>query len=213
MSMTSVLFRPSPSDHEEPPMTKDDISGRVRLHELKTLSDNHYMLRRASFDYRRRDGVWQHQVRESYDIGDAAVVLPLDRARGRVVLIRQFRWPVFEAGYRRPLIEAIAGKLDGDTPEVCIVREAMEEAGVTIGNARLVANCFASPGAVKERSSCFLADYDSAAPRAAGGGHEHEGEDIEVLEMSLDEAIAMIARGEIVDMKTILLLQAAKLEL
>ncbi|HEY8254369.1 MAG TPA: NUDIX domain-containing protein [Rhizomicrobium sp.] len=151
-------------------MTKDDISGRVRLRELKTLSDNHYTLRRASFDLQRRDGAWQHQVRESYDIGDAAVVLPLDRGRGRVLLIRQFRWPVFESGYRRPLIEAIAGKLDGDTPEVCIVREAMEEAGITIGGARLVADCFASPGAVKERSSCFLADYDSTAPRAAGPG-------------------------------------------
>jgi nudix-type nucleoside diphosphatase (YffH/AdpP family) len=191
-------------------MTKDDISGRVRLRELKTLSDNHYTLRRASFDLQRRDGAWQHQVRESYDIGDAAVVLPLDR--GRVLLIRQFRWPVFESGYRRPLIEAIAGKLDGDTPEVCIVREAMEEAGITIGNARLVADCFASPGAVKERSSCFLADYDSTAPRAAGGGQEHEGEDIEVLEMTLDEAVGLIATGKIVDMKTILLLQAARLE-
>ena len=210
--MTSVKARPNRHEPEEASMTKDDISGRVRLHELKTLSDNHYTLRRASFDYQRRDGTWQHQVRESYDIGDAAVVLPMDRARGRVALIRQFRWPVFESGYRRPLIEAIAGKLDGDTPEVCIVREAMEEAGITIGKARLVANCFASPGAVKERSSCFLADYDSTAPRAAGGGHEHEGEDIEVLEMTLDEAVGLIAAGEIVDMKTILLLQAAKLE-
>src|SRR5690349_1282979 len=160
-SMTSVKLRPSRSDHEESPMTEDDTSGRVRLRELKTLSDNHYTLRRASFDFQRRDGVWQHQVRESYDIGDAAVVLPLDRARGRVLLIRQFRWPVFEAGYRRTLIEAIAGKLDGDTPEVCIVREAMEEAGITIGNARLVGRCFVSPGAVKERAACFLADYDS----------------------------------------------------
>jgi nudix-type nucleoside diphosphatase (YffH/AdpP family) len=193
-------------------MTKDDISSRVRLHELKTLSDDHYVLRRASFDYQRRDGVWQHQVRESYDIGDAAVVLPLDRARGRIVLIRQFRWPVFESGYRRPLIEAIAGKLDGDAPEVCVVREAMEEAGIAIANTRLVTHCFVSPGAVKERASCFLADYDSTAPRHAGGGHEHEGEDIEVLEMTLHEALAMVSRGEIVDMKTIMLLQAAKLE-
>jgi len=210
--MTSVKYRPNPNEHEEASMTNDDISGRVRLRELKTLSDNHYTLRRASFDFQRRDGAWQHQVRESYDIGDAAVVLPLDRARGRVLLIRQFRWPVFEAGFRRPLIEAIAGKLDGDTPEVCIVREAMEEAGITIGNGRLVSRCFVSPGAVKEQASCFLADYDSTAPRQAGGGHAHEGEDIEVLEMTLDEAMGLIAEGEIVDMKTILLLQAAKLE-
>jgi nudix-type nucleoside diphosphatase (YffH/AdpP family) len=134
------------------------------------------------------------------------------RTPRRGIIVRQFRWPVFEAGYRRLLIEAIAGKLDGDTPETCIVREAMEEAGVAIANARLVSHCFVSPGAVMERASCFLADYDSTARRADGGGQEHEGEDIEVLEMSLDEALAMVARGEIVDMKTIMLLQAAKLE-
>jgi len=189
----------------------NDIGGRIKLRDLKILSGQYYTLRLASFDYRRSDGQWQHQMRESYDLGDAAVVLPCDRARGKILLIQQFRWPVFESGYRKFLIEAIAGKLDGDTPLDCITREAMEEAGVAITHPRLVSHCFPSPGAVKERSSLFLADYDSAAPRAKGGGHEHEGEDITVLEMSLDAALAMVESGEIVDMKTILLLQAAKL--
>jgi nudix-type nucleoside diphosphatase (YffH/AdpP family) len=189
----------------------EDLSGRVRLRELKVASKNYYTLRIASFDFQRRDGVWQHQQRESYDIGDAAAVLPFDRARGRVILIRQFRWPTFEWGYKQLLVEVIAGKLDGDTPVDCVTREAMEEAGVAISNPRLVTHCFISPGAVKERASMFVADYDSTAPRAKGGGHEAEGEDIEVLEMTLDDALAMIARGEIVDMKTIMLLQAAKL--
>jgi nudix-type nucleoside diphosphatase (YffH/AdpP family) len=192
-------------------MTKDDISNRVRLRELKTLSDNHFTLRKAIFDFQRRDGVWQEQARESYDIGDASAVLPIDRARNRVLLIRQFRWPAFESGHRQLLIEAIAGKLDGETPEISIAREAMEEAGIVLSNLDLVTHCFVSPGAVKERLSCFLAEYDSTAPRQDGGGHAHEGEDIEVLEPSLDEALAMVERGEIVDMKTILLLQAAKL--
>jgi nudix-type nucleoside diphosphatase (YffH/AdpP family) len=192
-------------------MAIDDISSRVKLRGLKILSDHYYTLRQASFDFQRRDGEWQHQERESYDIGDAAAVLPVDKARDRVILIQQFRWPVFEWGYKRLLVEVIAGKLDGDTPMDCITREAMEEAGVVISNPRLVSHCFISPGAVKERGSMFLADYDSAASRAKGGGHEAEGEDITVLEMTLDEALAMIARGEIVDMKTILLLQAAKL--
>jgi nudix-type nucleoside diphosphatase (YffH/AdpP family) len=189
----------------------DDISDRVRLHDLKILSDNYYSLRKASFDFQRRDGRWQHQERESYDIGDAAAVLPFDAARDRVVLIKQFRWPLFEWGYKQLLVEVIAGKLDGDTPLDCIAKEAMEEAGVTIANPRLVTHCFVSPGAVKERVSLFLADYDSSAARATGGGHEAEGEDITVLEMPLKEALAMITRGEIVDMKTVLLLQAAAL--
>ena len=191
----------------------DDISHRVKLRELKILCDNHYVLRRAAFDYRRADGRWQeNQRRESYDIGDAAVVLPYDRPRDRVLLIRQFRWPVFEWGCKELLIEAIAGKLDGDDPVTCIHREAMEEAGITITNPRLLSFCFLSPGAVKERTSLFLGDYDSTATRAKGGGQEDEGEDIEVLETTLDKALAMITRGEIIDLKTIALLQAAKLE-
>ncbi len=191
----------------------DDISSRIKLRELKTLSDNHYTLRRAEFDFRRHDGKWQSQRRESYDMGDGAAILLLDRARDKVLLIRQFRWPPFERGYRQLLIEAVAGKLDGDDPETCVRREAMEEAGITVGKVELVTWCFASPGAVTERLSLFIGDYDAAAPRAKGGGHESEGEDIETLELPLDAALAMVGRGEIIDMKTILLLQAAKLNL
>jgi len=189
----------------------NDIGDRVKLRESKILSEQYYTLRLASFDFQRRDGAWQHQFRESYDIGDAAAVLPIDAARGQVLLIRQFRWPVFEWGSRELLIEVIAGKLDGDTPPDCVKKEAMEEAGATLSNLRLITHCFVSPGAVKERVSCFLADYDSTAPRAKGGGHAHEGEDIEILEMPLRDTLAMIARGEIVDMKTVMLLHAAAL--
>ena len=87
----------------------------------------------------------------------------------------------------------------------------MEEAGVKIETLDLVSHCFVSPGAVKERVFMFLAAYDSTAPREKGGGHEQEGEDIEVLELKLDEALAMVEQGDIIDAKTILLLQAAKL--
>ena len=190
----------------------DDITARVKLRENKILSDDYYVLRRADFDFLRSDGTWQNQTRESYDIGEAAAVLPFDRKHGKVLMVRQFRWPVFEWGYRELLIEAVAGKLDGDDPETCVIREAMEEAGVRISNLRLVSHAFVSPGAVKERPSFFLADYDTRAAREKGGGHAAEGEDIEVLELGLDEALAMIPRGEIVDLKTIMLLQAAKLE-
>jgi nudix-type nucleoside diphosphatase (YffH/AdpP family) len=192
-------------------MTDKDISDRVKLREMKTLSDDHFVLRRATFDFRRSDGKWQSNRHESYDIGDGAAVLPVDRIAGKVILIRQFRWPVFEWGMCENLIEAVAGKLDGDDSRTCAIRETMEEAGLVIAGLELVSHCFMSPGAVKERLSLFLADYDSAAPREKGGGHAHEGEDIEVLEMTLEEALAMIVSGDIIDAKTILLLQAAKL--
>jgi len=190
----------------------DDVTDRVRSRDLTVLSDNHYILRKADFDYRRGDGIWQQQIRESYDMGDGAAVLPYDKARDRLLLIRQFRWPVFETGYRKLFIEAVAGKLDGDEPEACARREAMEEAGITLGTVKRVFYAFMSPGAVKERLSLFVADYDSAAPRSKSGGNENEGEDIDVLEMSLDQALAMIASGEILDAKTIMLLQHLRLE-
>lgn len=192
-------------------MDKDDLTDRVKLRELSVLSDHHYILRKAVFDWRRGDGTWQTLTRESYDLGDGAAVLPFDAATGKVLLIRQLRWPVFEEGYKHMLIEAVAGKLDGDTPDACVIREAMEEAGVAIEVPRLVFHAFMSPGALKERLYLFVAAYDSAAPRGAGGGHAHEGEDIEVLEMRLDEALGMVRRGEIIDAKTIMLLQWLKL--
>jgi nudix-type nucleoside diphosphatase (YffH/AdpP family) len=193
-------------------MSDDDLSKRVRLHDLAILSDNHYILRNASFDYQRRDGSWQSLKRESYDIGHGAAVLPFDPVRGIVLLVRQFRWPAFETGHRHLLIEAPAGKLDGDDPETCARREAMEEAGVTLSQVRLVFHSFVSPGAVTERLWLFVGDYDSTQSRHKGGGEAAEGEDIDVLEMTLDEAMGMIAGGEIIDAKTIMLLQAVKLQ-
>ena len=192
-------------------MDKDSVAGRVKVQELKVLSDNHYTLRRATYDWLRSDGTWQTQMRESYDMGDGAAVLPYDAKTGKLLLIRQFRWPVFEAGYKKTFIEAIAGKLDGDDPAACVRREAMEEAGARIQNARRVFHSFMSPGALTEQLSLFVADYDSTEPRQGGGGHVHEGEDITVLEMTLDEAMAMIASAEITDAKTIMLLQWLKL--
>jgi len=184
-----------------------DVSDRVRLREMEVLSKAHYTLRRATFDWRRSDGAWQRLSRESYDRGHGAAVLPVDRARGTVILVRQFRWPAYEAGYRETLIEAIAGLLDGDDPAACVAKEAMEEAGVAIRNVRRVFHCFMSPGAVTERLSLFVAECDAAAPRGKGGGEKSEGEDIEVLEMKLSDALAMAERGDICDAKTIMLLQ------
>ncbi|HEY4276433.1 MAG TPA: NUDIX domain-containing protein [Rhizomicrobium sp.] len=190
-----------------------DTSDRIRGQHLEILSDGHYTLRKAGFEYRRNDGTWQHQMRESYDIGDGAAVLPIDRSKGLILLIRQFRWAAFAHGYRELLIEAIAGKLDGDPPDVCAIKEAREEAGVELSNLRQVFDTFMSPGAVQERLHLFVADYDAAKPRATQNGIHAEGEDIETLEVTLTDALAMVSAGEILDAKTIMLIQWAALAL
>jgi len=181
----------------------------VRILDVRTLSDKRYKLREYHFDYRRGDGAWQSQTREVFDRGHAAAVLPLDPGRGSVILVKQFRLPAHLTGHHAPLIEVIAGALDGDEPDACARREAMEEAGVALSDMKEVFHCFMSPGAVSERMHLFVAHYSAASRTANGGGLAHEGEDIEVLEMPLAEALALVDSGAICDAKTILLLQWA----
>ena len=182
----------------------------MRLRDETVLSKRRYKLSEYTLDYRRNDGTWQHLDREVFDRKHAAAVLPIDRVRGSVILVRQFRLPAFLTGHKEPLVEVIAGALDDDTPEQCARREAVEEAGVEVHDLKLVTHCFMSPGAITERMHLFTAAY--SARTAKGGGLQDEGEDIEVLELPLTEALAMIERGEIVDAKTILLLQYVALK-
>jgi nudix-type nucleoside diphosphatase (YffH/AdpP family) len=183
----------------------------IRILNEELLSDDWAVLKKTTFDYQRRDGSWETQVRQTYDRGDGAAVLPYDPARGTVLLVRQFRYPAYVHGHPEPLIEVCAGVLDADDPETCARKEAEEELGYRLGALTKVFDCFMSPGAVTERLSLFVAPYRPEDRFSDGGGHADEGEDIEVLEMSLDEALAMMARGEIIDAKTIMLLQHAKL--
>jgi nudix-type nucleoside diphosphatase (YffH/AdpP family) len=151
--------------------------------------------------------------REVADHGDGAAVLPIDKVRGTVLLVRQWRaGAAFRGEHDGWLIEACAGLLDGDLPEVCAAREAHEELGVNVRNVQLVSDCFSSPGAVSERLILFVADYTAQDRVHDGGGLDHEHEDIEVIEMPLKEAFALIASGGIQDAKTIILLQHAILQ-
>ncbi|WP_394848106.1 GDP-mannose pyrophosphatase NudK [Pendulispora brunnea] len=185
---------------------------RVRIEKVEVLSDDWYVLKKTTFDYLRADGTWQRQSRETYDRGDGAVVLLYNRHKKTVVLIRQFRFPAFVNGLADGLlIEACAGLLDRDDPETCIKREAEEETGYRVEHVRKVFEVYMSPGSVTEKLYFFVAEYDAQSRVASGGGDISEAEDIEVLELGLDEALQRIDRGEIVDAKTIMLLQYAKL--
>ena len=187
------------------------MEDRVHVREVRLLSDDWSVLRRTTFDYRRRDGSWQTLTRETYDRGNGAVLLPYDPGRGTVLLVRQFRYPAYVNGHPEPLVEAIAGLLDARDPAEAIRHEAAEEAGCRITRPRRVFDAFMSPGSVTERLAFFVAAYTVDDRVTAGGGVRAEGEDIEVLEPTLDEALAMIEGGAIVDGKTIMLLQHLKL--
>jgi nudix-type nucleoside diphosphatase (YffH/AdpP family) len=189
------------------------ISDRVRIKDVRVLSDRYYVLKEAAFEYRRADGEWQTLSREVFDRGNAAAVLPYHPAGRSVVLVRQFRLPAYVNGYDDLMIEVPAGMLDDASPEARIRAEAEEETGYRLGEIRKVFEAFTSSGAVTEKLHCFVAEYDPSMRVSSGGGNPDEGEDIEVLELPFDEALAMIADGRIVDAKTIMLLQYAALNI
>ena len=177
-----------------------------------TLSDKWGLVQRHEFELKRRNGEWQHQIRETYDRGDGAAVLLCDRADKSVILIRQFRYPAFYRGEDPYLIEVCAGKLDGDDAETCARKEAVEETGYpVVGELIKAFDCFASPGSVTERLVLFVGFVEAATDGSGGGLHE-EGEDIEVLRLPFAKALQMVESGEIADAKTILLLQYVALK-
>ena len=186
---------------------------RVRIQGVQTLSHDWYLLQKTTFDYLRRDGQWQTQTRETYDRGDGATILLYNKVKRTVILIRQFRFPTYRQGHDGFLIEAAAGLLEQASAEQRIRAEVEEETGYAVGAVHKVFEAFMSPGSVTERLHFFVAEYDPASRISDGGGLAHEGEDIEVLELPLAQAMRMVADGRICDGKTIMLLQHAQLQL
>ncbi|PRH86540.1 GDP-mannose pyrophosphatase [Labrys okinawensis] len=189
------------------------VADRVRVEEVQLLSDDWYVLKKTTFLYRRGNGSWQRQSRETYDRGNGATILLYDPSRRTVILTRQFRYPAFVNGCDDLLIETPAGLLDKASPEERIRAETEEETGFRIREVRRVMEAYMSPGSVTEKLYFFVAPYSPGDRVGPGGGHVEEGEDIDLLELDIDEALMMIARGEIRDGKTIMLLYHAALHL
>jgi nudix-type nucleoside diphosphatase (YffH/AdpP family) len=180
---------------------------RIRIVREKLLSDDYYPLKKVTYEQLRRDGGgWQEQQREVYDAASGAAVLLYNRERRTVVLTRQFRLGARLNGSDGFLLEASAGVLDDTPPEERARAEAREETGYEIERLEPVMQLFVSPGSLTERLHLFVAEYDPARRLGEGGGKPEEGEDIEVLELAFDDALAMIETGGIVDAKTVLLL-------
>lgn len=219
---------PTPAtDRDRPGLAVPDARGRtdldrtgrdladnpdVRVVDVELVASAWHVLRRTTLEVRGRDGRWERQQRETYDRGDGATILLHDAARRTVLLTRQFRFPAYVNGHPDGmLVEAAAGLLDADDAETAVRRETEEELGVRLGPVEPVMQLFMSPGSVTERLHLFAAPYTTDQRISAGGGLADEGEDIEVLELDVDEALAMVADGRICDAKTVVLLQWAVL--
>ena len=180
---------------------------RIRIAGEEILSDDYYPLKKVTYEQLRRDGGWQEQQREVYDAASGAAVLLYNRERRTVVLTRQFRLGARLNGHDGFLLEAAAGVLDDDAPPEERARiEAREETGYEIERLEPVMQLFPSPGSLTEKIHLFVAEYDPARRSGDGGGKAEEGEDIEVIEMDFDDALALIDTGGVNDAKTVLLL-------
>ncbi|MFE3848888.1 GDP-mannose pyrophosphatase NudK [Flavobacterium sp. LB3P45] len=186
---------------------------KIKIQKTELLSDNWYILNKVTFDYQKKDDSWITQKREVYDRGNGAAILLYNTKQKTVILTRQFRLPTYLNGNKSGMmIEVCAGLLDEDHPEQCVIRETEEETGYRLTKVAKIMETYMSPGAVTEILYLFVGEYDESMKVSDGGGVAHEEENIDVMEMNYDEAYAMIESGEIIDAKTIMLLQYAKIK-
>lgn len=190
----------------------DQAGNPVRIRARQTLSETWFKLEKVTFDQTRNDGSHQTLDREVYYNGPGAAVLPIDRARGMLLLVRQLRIPAYVNGDGPMLVELCAGMVEkGNDPAETVRKEAEQEMGYRLRGVHKVFELYMSPGASAEKLHLFVAEYAPGDRIGRGGGLAGEGERIQLLELSLTRAWEMVLAGQIVDAKTVLLLQHARL--
>jgi ADP-ribose pyrophosphatase len=177
-----------------PQLSRDD----VEVVEKATVYKGRFQIDRYRLRHKRHDGGWSEPfLREVFERGHAAAVLPYDPVLDRLVLIEQFRPGAYAAGRHPWLVEIVAGIIDpGETAEAVVRREAWEEAHVELAEVERIASFLMTPGACSEAVDFYVGRVDA---KHAGGvfGLPHEHEDIRVFTASTDEAAAMLAAGRI----------------
>lgn len=160
---------------------------KVRGHDFAYL--NFYGIEEAALQFRRHDGTMSPVLnRSALMVGQAAVVLPYDPVRDTVLLVEQFRAPVYLTGDRAPWVwEPVAGLVDpGETPETAAKREAVEEAGLTVKRLEKAGAAYSSTGSSGEYIHLYIGIADLTETTDTGG-LESEGEDIRSAILSFDE--------------------------
>ncbi|AVG78916.1 MULTISPECIES: NUDIX domain-containing protein [Pantoea] len=191
-------------------MTRTDFSPApttASINQETVLAHDWGKLTKYDMTHVRSDGSEQRFTREAYDRGHGATILLYNRDDKSIILTSQFRMPAFLTGHHYELIEACAGLLDERDAVQAIRTEAEEETGYKLGEVTKIGEIFMSPGSVTERLHFFIAPFTREMRVNEGGGVAEEGEDIKVLEIPMRTALDMIDNGQIIDGKTIILIQ------
>lgn len=160
---------------------------------------NYFAMDDMDLRHRRYDGTMSDSLnRAALMTGQAAVVLPYDPIRDRVLLVEQFRAPVFMIGDPAPWVwEAVAGMIDpGETPEQAAHRELLEEAHLTARRLEPAGQAYSSSGSSSEFVHLFVAIADLLS-ETDSGGLDSEGEDIRSRILSFDTLLDLTDRQQI----------------
>ncbi|GLX79573.1 ADP-ribose pyrophosphatase [Thalassotalea insulae] len=181
-----------------------------QLLEKNTRYQGFFKLDQYKVTHKRFDGSESEVLtREVFERDDAVVLIPYDPVSDSVVLIEQFRPGAIRAGDTPWMLEFIAGMFkQGESPVEVAIREAKEEANLTIAPASVsnVMKYLSSPGGMSEAMYVYLALIDSST---AGGVHglDEEGEDILVHVVKRQQALELLKQGKIANAATVIGLQ------
>ena len=178
---------------------------KVSIKQKRYVLDDFFKIEEAYLRFEQFDGKMSPLVRRlSLERGDSVAVLVFNQNTGKLILVSQFRYPTYQ-NQEGWTIEAIAGMVDpGEKPEETIRRELQEEVGLKIDTFQHINTFYPSPGGSSERIYLYYSEVsgDQAKYKKTGGLLGH-GEDVKAIEMTLEDALAKIRSGEIVDAKTI----------
>lgn len=178
-----VSARSRPADPDR------DVTRDVEVVDHRRAYLSFFGMEEIELRFRRHDGSMSAVLnRGMINVGEAVVVLPYDPVLDRVLLVEQFRAPVFMAGDRAPWVwEPVAGLVDpGETPETSAHREAEEEAGLSLRRLEPAGGVYSSTGSSNEFLNLFIGIADLSGQPNGGGGLDHEGEDIRSAILSYD---------------------------
>ncbi len=190
-----------------------NIPMKVKNVTSKVISNFWGTLERINFDFTFKNGKSVNLTHEVYGKSDGIAILLYNSKTQNVLLTKQFRMPVYVAGINQGYsIEVVGGAIDtNETPENTAIRETEEEIGYKISKVKKVTKSFLSPGILKEKVHLFIGEYSEEQNTNNGGGVSEENEEIEVLEIPFSNALQMIDTEEIIDARTIILLQYLKI--
>jgi nudix-type nucleoside diphosphatase (YffH/AdpP family) len=186
-----------------------EIKEKISNVTSKVISDFWGKLEQINFDFTFKNGNTKNLTHEVFGKSDGVAIMLYNLKTKKVILAKQFRMPVYVAGVSNGFsIELVGGAIDeNESAETCVIRETEEEVGYKISEVKKVCTVFLSPGIGKERTHLFVGGYKDEDKTDNGGGLEDENEEIEVLETDFSQALKMIESEEIIDARTIMLLQ------